>query len=110
MDPETIATFRRKLSERWDLVQRRRRTMMSSVEELVQSQEPDWEDVAADRAAAARIEALTEKDARELVQIRQSLGRLDDGTFGYCTICHTPIENERLRAMPQTDRCSGCTH
>ena len=110
MDPETIESFRRKLRERWDQVRRRRRGMMSSVEELLQSHEADWEDVAADRAAAARLEALTEKDTRELAQIDRSLERLEDGTFGYCAICHAPIENERLRAIPQADRCSGCTH
>ena len=76
----------------------------------MQSQEADWEDVAADRTAAARLEALTERDQRELVQIHRSLERLDDGTFGYCAVCQAPIENERLRAMPQSDRCSGCTH
>lgn len=110
MDPETIESFRRKLRDRGELVRRRRRGMLSAVEELLQSHEPDWEDVAADRAAAARLDALSERDARELLQIYQSLERLDDGTFGYCAVCHAPIENERLRAMPQTDRCSGCTH
>jgi len=82
---------------------------MSAVEDLLQSHEPDWEDVAADRAAAAPLEALSEKDVRELAQIRRSLERLDNGTFGYCAACRAPIETERLRALPQSEVCSGCT-
>ena len=109
MDPETIEDFRRILRARWERVHHRRRGTMSAVEGLLQSHEPDWEDVAADRAEAVRLEALSEKDARELAQIHQSLQRLDDGTFGYCAVCRAPIETERLRAMPQADRCSGCT-
>ena len=110
MDPETIESFRRRLRDRGELVRRRRHGMLSEVEDLLQNHEPDWEDVAADRSAAARLEALTEKDARELAQIQRSLERLDEGTFGYCAVCHAPIESERLRAIPQTDHCSGCTH
>ena len=110
MDPGTIETFRRKLRDRGELVRRRRLGMLSAVGELLQSREPDWEDAAADRTTAARLEALTEKDARELAQIHRSLERLDEGTFGYCAVCQAPIENERLRAIPQADRCSGCTH
>lgn len=42
---------------------------------------------------------------RLLGEIDAALGRLDDGSFGRCTVCHDPIEAERLRADPLVTLC-----
>lgn len=110
MDLQTVETFRRKLRDRDATLRRRRSSLLFDAPDLRQSRAPDWGHVAADRSTATRLDAVTDRYARELVQIQRSLERLDDGTFGYCVVCHAPIENERLRAMPEVERCSGCTH
>jgi RNA polymerase-binding transcription factor DksA len=56
------------------------------------------------------LDRTGESEARELTRIRASLDRIAKGTFGDCAICHGAIETERLRAIPEADRCSGCSH
>ena len=34
--------------------------------------------------------------------------RLDAGTYGICIDCGRQIDNERLEARPQVDRCLPC--
>jgi len=52
--------------------------------------------------------ALNERETAELGQIAQAFMRLDQGTYGHCTDCGTPIAAERLRATPQAARCIAC--
>ena len=49
-------------------------------------------------------------EAAELARIRASLDRIATGTYGACGICRGAIETERLRAIPEVERCAGCTH
>ena len=39
---------------------------------------------------------------------RQALARIDAGHYGECIDCGSSIEIARLRAMPQTLRCTAC--
>jgi DnaK suppressor protein len=52
-------------------------------------------------------EAFTEAelDATVLQQVRDALGRIDDGTFGRCVVDDAPIEEKRLQAVPWTPYC-----
>ena len=63
-------------------------------------QEPDI----ADRASAEMDRALelrTRDRARKLItKIDAALGRLADGTYGYCEETHEPISLRRLEARP----------
>lgn len=43
--------------------------------------------------------------ARTLQQVRAALGRIDDGTFGYCVDCGRAIEPARLDAVPWSPYC-----
>ena len=44
----------------------------------------------------------------ELVQIREALRRIDDGTYGICEICGNPIGRARLKAKPYAKLCIEC--
>jgi DnaK suppressor protein len=46
-----------------------------------------------------------ELDATVLQQVRDALGRIEDGTFGRCVVDGAPIEPKRLEAMPWTPYC-----
>jgi DnaK suppressor protein len=52
-------------------------------------------------------EAFTEADADavRLQQVRGALRRIDEGTFGRCTVDGKPIESKRLEAVPWTPYC-----
>ncbi len=47
--------------------------------------------------------------ARELREIEAALARIADGTYGVCEVCGGAIGRDRLRALPATRRCLGCS-
>ena len=59
--------------------------------------------VADERASEEFTEA--EHDAVVLRQVRDALGRVDDGTFGTCIVDGGPIDDQRLEAEPWTPHC-----
>ena len=50
-------------------------------------------------------EGLADESERRAVAIDAALGRLDEGTWGRCAVCGRDIDDERLDALPETDRC-----
>lgn len=52
-------------------------------------------------------EAVAEKEAlaARKMEIEAALARIDIGTYGQCTVCHQPIEKERLDANPAAATC-----
>jgi RNA polymerase-binding protein DksA len=47
--------------------------------------------------------------ARQTVEdIAKALGRMDDGTYGYCEVCGDRIPVPRLEAIPWADQCVKC--
>ncbi len=105
---ETLETFRRRLlGRRFSLLQRRQR-VLADEQELLAEREPDWEDVAAAKTAATVLESLSEAERIALGRIQGALDRIERGSYGYCAACRSKIEEERLRAVPETDRCGAC--
>ena len=49
--------------------------------------------------------AEAEHNADVLQQVRDALGRVEDGTFGTCMVDGGPIEEQRLEAVPWTPYC-----
>jgi len=45
---------------------------------------------------------LNDRLRSQLYEIESALGRIDNGTFGFCEETEEPIEVERLRAIPWT--------
>lgn len=45
---------------------------------------------------------LNDRLRAQLYEIESALGRIDNGSFGYCEETEEPIEVERLRAIPWT--------
>jgi len=68
----------------------------------------DMEDMSMRDATGAQQIALLEARTQERVQLDEALRRLDDGTYGICEDCETPISPGRLRALPFAKRCITC--
>ena len=49
--------------------------------------------------------SILEQVEAELAAVEHALRRLDDGTYGTCEVCGTPIPDERLEAMPAARLC-----
>ena len=58
-----------------------------------------------DRILSFRIR---ERDGRLAQKIKSALSKLEDGTFGICEECGTPIPEKRLRARPIAVLCIEC--
>jgi RNA polymerase-binding protein DksA len=68
----------------------------------------DW----AERAIAVEndevLERLGETEREEIAAIRAALARLDAGTYGTCSKCGEAIAPGRLEALPYTIVCVDC--
>lgn len=56
---------------------------------------------------AVAVAALASAKAK-LQQLQNMLSRIDQSDFGRCSICHQPISLERLKVLPESDRCVRC--
>jgi RNA polymerase-binding protein DksA len=50
-------------------------------------------------------EGLEENADHLLVEIEAALGRIDDGSYGLCSVCGREISAERLEAVPYATLC-----
>jgi RNA polymerase-binding transcription factor DksA len=99
-------------------VEDRRRQLEDRLDELNDAQErleEDRDEVTDDELVGEVDEPdddLTEEldDLRlgEMRAIRAAIDRIDAGTYGICTNCGQPIEEERLDSLPETPFCSAC--
>jgi sigma-B regulation protein RsbU (phosphoserine phosphatase) len=61
-----------------------------------------------DRLMAATSLAGSDMEFASLLgEVDAALGRIEQGTFGLCEVCHDPVEPERLLADPLTRVCLG---
>ncbi len=97
------------LRKRTALLRRRDRLLIEE-HELAEQRETDFPDVAADRTAASLMERLDESELLQLHRIGLALQRIELGDYGRCTVCGGEIPAARLGAMPEADRCAGCTN
>jgi DnaK suppressor protein len=69
--------------------------------------ESDASTVVEQRAEAALVRL---RQHRTIAQINAALERMENGSYGLCTDCNTPIPVERLEAMLTASRCLGCQY
>lgn len=75
---------------------------------LYEERETDWEDQAANVAAASALDHRGDSERSELRLLHAAIERLDAGTWGVCQSCHQQIDGRRLRAVPEAARCMDC--
>lgn len=51
---------------------------------------------------------LLDANQSELRDVKESLTRLEKGTYGICKYCNNPIDEQRLRARPTSSSCVAC--
>ena len=101
------------------MLDERRREILSEVQGRIRDQrEADtWgkvhEVLDAGESSEADIQediefALIQMKTETLTKINDALGRLEEGTYGYCSDCGGEISEKRLRALPFAVRCKEC--
>jgi RNA polymerase-binding transcription factor DksA len=108
MDNQTLQEFRLTLLGRRSTLLQGWRQALADENELLAEREPDWEDTAAAVSAASVLEGVGEAKRNALMRIQSSLARIERGTYGKCVVCRGDIAEDRLRAVPETDRCGLC--
>ena len=68
----------------------------------------DFSEQAIDLADDEALEGVDEVLRAEIQQIRFSLARIENGTYGTCAKCGNDIPRARLEARPIATRCIDC--
>jgi RNA polymerase-binding transcription factor DksA len=108
MTYEQLERFRRRLLGLRIMLLRRRCQALADERGLMAERELDWTDVAANQTAATVLESLGEAERKAIDRINASLEMVERGDYGECSVCREPIDEGRLRALPDTDRCVRC--
>ncbi|GAB5505139.1 MAG: hypothetical protein Rhirs2KO_03020 [Rhizobiaceae bacterium] len=77
-------------------------------DQLDEAPNPDWEENAIEQEDDEVLESLGASGLTEYKAIRAALARIKAGTYGDCSKCGEPIEEERLDVLPHTPLCSEC--
>ncbi len=56
-------------------------------------------------AERGESEALASKLRRSLAEVLSALSRIEQGRYGYCSVCGKEISPDRLEAMPTVTTC-----
>lgn len=67
--------------------------------------DPEGATIAFERA---QVDALARDAVARLESVDDALGRIDDGTYGTCTVCGAQIAPGRLEARPTATTCVTC--
>jgi DnaK suppressor protein len=51
---------------------------------------------------------LASAEGRAVIQIREALNRIADGSYGDCDMCGKPIGEKRLELLPYAPFCAKC--
>lgn len=111
MDQKKMARLREKLLEEKREIEERvqgqyglREQMATSLQELsMYDNHPA--DIASELFEREKDLALDSLDRESLREIDQALARMDEGTYGTCTVCGREIPHERLEALPRAMTC-----
>lgn len=69
---------------------------------------PDPADVAANESDNSTAIRLRERERKLLAKIEETLGKIDEGNYGFCEECGEEITEGRLRARPVASLCIDC--
>jgi RNA polymerase-binding transcription factor DksA len=76
--------------------------------ELDSHESKDWEELAVEREEDEVLEGMGQSGLAEIEKLRAALGRIEEGTYGYCVKCGEEILPERLDVLPATPFCRNC--
>jgi DnaK suppressor protein len=100
-----IEHFKRVLLEKERDLSARTSQLTQEAREPGASDVGDYADAATVDEAASEATSIDEVESHILVEVRQALQRIQDGTYGKCIECGRPIGRARLEAVPWTPYC-----
>ncbi len=70
--------------------------------------EKDFAEQVTERENDEVLDSLGNMAREERTRVRQAIARIDSGEYGFCVVCGEPIKQERLKALPFSDKCIKC--
>ena len=68
----------------------------------------DFAEQATESENAEVLAALEDETSATIANIKNSLKRMEEGSYGICAVCGIDIPDERIKALPYTDKCFEC--
>ena len=102
-----LTAERARRQARLDALQRALATMVAASDGSNADDEHDPEGATIAFERAQLVAQMTQARA-DVIEADQTLARVQDGSYGSCEICGTPIGADRLAARPTATRCIDC--
>ena len=97
------------------LLQHRRTSLVSRLADIQRDAQRadkpldrDFAEQAVERENDEVLDALETATRTEIDQIDDALQRIEQGSYGTCSLCGEPIPEGRLKILPFSDRCVSC--
>lgn len=100
--------FQQLLTDRRKQIVRKLADTQQTLKLLSESRPPELSEEAQEEAFANSLQALSNQERRELLDIEQALRRIESGEYGLCENCGREIGITRLRAVPTVRLCIAC--
>ncbi len=108
MNKKELEKYRRLLEDKKSSLSAEIAKTRSAEEETTEESTQDIADKAVSSYTREFLYSLTDGERTVVLQIDEALGRIDDGTYGYCVNCGAVIGEKRLVAVPWTPHCVDC--
>jgi DnaK suppressor protein len=108
MPKKELEKFRRLLQEKKTSLLAELAKTRHAEQETTEESTQDIADKAVSSYTREFLYSLNDTERSTVQQIDQALARIEDGTFGLCLNCGTPMNEKRLSAIPWSRHCVEC--
>ena len=113
--PRAAKMPKRELEKYRKLLQEKKTSLLAELaktrhaeEETTEESTQDIADKAVSSYTREFLYSLNDAERSTVQQIDQALGRIEDGTYGLCLNCGTPMNEKRLSAIHWSRHCVEC--
>lgn len=113
--PRAAKMPKRELEKYRKLLQEKKTSLLAELaktrhaeEETTEESTQDIADKAVSSYTREFLYSLNDAERSTVQQIDQALGRIEDGTYGLCLNCGTPVNEKRLSAIHWSRHCVEC--
>ena len=108
MPKKELEKYRRLLQEKKTALLAELAKTRHAEQETTEESTQDVADKAVSSYTREFLYSLNDAERSTVQQIDQALARIEDGTFGLCLNCGTPMNEKRLSAIPWSRHCVEC--
>jgi DnaK suppressor protein len=108
MNKRDLKKFKAALEQKRDSITNAAPGKKAHWENMEDTRHGDFVDQASDDNEVHVNLRLLQIDAKLLRAIEAAIERIEDGSYGICTICEGEISVARLKAVPWTSVCIAC--